>query len=183
MNAHIAGQSYNDVKDQLTMPSHFESTTRLRNYTDLGQSAPSPPRHGLGNGVLFQDGHVKFLKTVDCSFAPVPLVWVGDTKYPLSTLPNAKAPYDANMQALVWPYRMYQNPDWEISWWNNEMSVYFNRSNVASIKVIKRTLRSLYPKWKQIRQWARVKPTLPYRASVRLDYTGKNRAFYYADKL
>ncbi|HEY3331240.1 MAG TPA: hypothetical protein VGK19_14520 [Capsulimonadaceae bacterium] len=173
MNAHTAGSSYSDMENIAALPDHFESTTRLDNYVDLGESVPKPSRHGTGTAVQFVDGHVRLVKTVDCSFIPEPSVHVGSARYPLRTLPDFNAPLEANMQA-VFAKELVKLPGSCAADYSNEEITIHPKWNLIMTKTESRAaMRAIYPVWNRYRKAAKRDSDKRYWVTVKWDYTGQ----------
>ena len=62
MNSNLDALSMNRVKATMTTPLFFDSSALQQFQHDSGTSWPRDARHPIGNAVLFDDGHVKFMK-------------------------------------------------------------------------------------------------------------------------
>jgi hypothetical protein len=63
MNAHLDGLNMSRVDNYAETPLYFDSSILKQFQHDTGVSWPREPRHPQGIDVVFDDGHVKFLKT------------------------------------------------------------------------------------------------------------------------
>ncbi|HEY3331238.1 MAG TPA: hypothetical protein VGK19_14510 [Capsulimonadaceae bacterium] len=183
MNAHIAGACLGDLPDGTLPPDHFESTTELDNYVDLGESAPKIPRHGEGTAVQYVDGHVRLVKTVDCSFILRPTIHVGNARYLLSTLPTAKAPIEANMQA-VFEKKLIKLPETcRFYYYDENMKLFPMWNRTLSQADARKAMKAIYPIWKHYRKVAKMKSDGPYWVEVQWDNSGNKSTRYDISKL
>ncbi|HEY3331239.1 MAG TPA: hypothetical protein VGK19_14515 [Capsulimonadaceae bacterium] len=173
MNAHIAGGCLGDLPDSTFPPDRFESTTRLDNYVDLGESAPQQSRHGEGTAVVFVDGHVRLVKTVDCSFIIDPAIHLGGARYPIRTLPSVKAPLPANMQAVFAKNIIKLPENCAVTYSNEIIDLFPKWTRRLSHEDARKAMKAIYPTWKFYRKAAKVKSDGGYWVVVRWDDSGR----------